>query len=132
MDDPRALLAAVHSRLNKDGLIFVTGLVASGFDMSVLGLKNLYLYPPDRANCFTLQDLQQLLEQSGFTLLEVSTPGVLDVEIVHTHLQHDPSIHVSAFESQLLQAPGDTRQAFQTFLQQQGLSSFARLVGKKS
>lgn len=131
VDDPVALLEAVAQRLAPEGLVFVTALVASGFDLSVLGLRNLYLYPPDRANCFSLQGLSQLLEQHGFTLLEVSTPGVLDVEIVRAHLEHDPALPLSPFERQLLNADGDTHKAFQSFLQQQGLSSFARLVGRK-
>lgn len=131
VDDPAALIEAVSGCLVDGGLLFVTALVASGFDVAVLGTRNLYLYPPDRANCFSLQGLSALLERYGFTLLEVSTPGVLDVEIVQTHCQRDPTIPLSPFERQLLQSEPETRQSFQTFLQQRGMSSFARLVGRK-
>jgi len=131
VDDPAALLRAVTDRLATGGLVFVTALVASGFDLAVLGLRNLYLYPPDRTNAFTLVGLSTLMERSGLTLQEVSTPGVLDVEIVKAHAQRDPSLPLSAFERQLLSADRDTQQAFQAFLQQQGLSSFARLVARK-
>ena len=131
VDDPVALLHAVHQRLVPGGLLFVTALVASGFDMAVLGLRNLYLYPPDRTNCFTLQGLQSVLERAGFGLLEVSTPGVLDLEIVQAHRRQDPALALSAFEEQLLAVDQETREAFQAFLQQQRLSSFARLVARK-
>ncbi|HBH97897.1 MAG TPA: SAM-dependent methyltransferase, partial [Candidatus Omnitrophica bacterium] len=80
---------------------------------------------------FSLQGLKRLWQQAGFTLVEVSTPGMLDVEIVQRHLTHDPSLPLSAFERHLLDADQETRDAFQAFLQQQGLSSFARLVVKK-
>jgi hypothetical protein len=71
------------------------------------------------------------LTRAGFTLLEVSTPGVLDVEIVQAHLRHDPSLPLSAFERQLLAADVETHAAFQSFLQEHGMSSFARIVGRK-
>lgn len=131
VDDPAALLRGVAGCLASGGLLFITALVCSGFDMAVLGLRNLYLYPPDRANCFSLRGLEQLLTRSGFSLLEASTPGVLDVEIVKAHLQREPSLPLSPFERQLLNANSETHETFQTFLQQRGLSSFARIVGRK-
>jgi len=131
VDDPLALLRGVRSYLKDDGLIFVTGLVCSGFDFTVLGRNNLYLYPPDRTNCFSLTGLTELLNQSGFVPLEISTPGVLDVEIVLAHLGHDPAIPLSSFERRLLAANPETRAAFQAFLQERGLSSFARIVARK-
>ncbi len=131
VDDPAALLAAVRDRVADGGLLFVTALVSTGFDVAVLGLRNMYLYPPDRTNCFSLQGLEVLLRQAGFTLLEVSTPGVLDVEIVQTHLRHDPSLPLSGFDRQLLGADRQTLEAFQTFLQQNRMSSFARIIGRK-
>ena len=131
VDDPVALLRGISRHLDEGGLLFVTALVCSGFDLAVLGLYSLYLYPPDRANCFSLQGLSRLLEHEGFVLLEVSTPGVLDVEIVLAHLHHDPALPLSTFERQLLDADGETHAAFQAFLQQQGLSSFARIVARK-
>ncbi len=132
VDDPAALAKAVAGRLAAGGLLFVTALVSSGFDIAVLGLNNLYVYPPDRANCFSLSGLSRLLTDAGFSLVEVSTPGVLDVEIVRAHLRHDPTIRLSAFEQQLIDADSQTLERLQAFLQQQRLSSFARIVAKKT
>ncbi len=132
VDDPGGLLRGAFARMVSGGLLFVTALVASGFDLEVLGLKNLYLYPPDRTNCFSLRGLRQLLEKQGFKLLEVSTPGVLDVEIVQAHLQVDPSLPLSCFEREIVGADAETRSEFQSFLQRMGLSSFARIVAKKT
>ncbi len=131
VDDPERLVKAVANHLREGGLLFVTALVSSGFDVAVLGLRNLYLYPPDRANCFSLSGLCKLLTRSGLSLLEVSTPGVLDVEIVQAHLKQDPGLALSAFEWELMQAEPHTREAFQAFLQAQGLSSFARIVARR-
>ena len=131
VDDPAALLRGVHQQLAPGGLVFVTALVSSGFDMATLGLQNRYLYPPDRTNCLSLHGLSMLITKAGFGLLEVSTPGVLDVEVVQAHLEQHPGMAVSVFERQLAEAGEETRMAFQTFLQEQGLSSFARIVGRK-
>jgi len=130
-DDPQALIKAAHRRIAQNGLIFITALVTSGFDFCVLGLNNRYLCPPDRTNSFSLQGLEAFIKEAGFQLLEVSTPGILDVEIVQAHLKHDPDIKLSPFERQLLSSDDDTRHRFQAFLQERGLSSFARIVGRK-
>lgn len=132
VDDPLGLLQAVASTLDEGDLILVTALVASGFDATVLGLRNFYLYPPDRTNCFSVAGLEALLRRTGFDLLEVSTPGVLDVEVVEAHLQHDPTIPLSAFERQIVESDSQAREGFQTFLQQQRMSSFARVVGRRT
>lgn len=129
--DPRRLLQQLVPNLKKGGLLFVTALVASGFDMKVLGSKSAYLYPPDRANCFSLKGLTQLLESSGLKLIEVSTPGVLDVEVVKAHIQQGWYSPASAFERQLLSSEPEVLNAFQQFLQQTQLSSFARIVAEK-
>lgn len=130
--DPVALLHAVSRQLEPGALLFLTAQVSSGFDIATLGVRDLYLYPPDRTNCFSLKGLEMLLEHAGFTCLELSTPGVLDVEVVLAHSNHDPALPLSAFERQLLAAPSETRSAFQAFLQENRMSSFARVVARKS
>lgn len=130
--DPAALFQAVARSLKKGGMIFVTALVASGFDATLLGKENAYLFPPDRANFFSLKDLKTLVSRAGFQLLEVSTPGVLDVEVVKSHWARNPNLSLSVFERSLLTADTETQEAFQNFLQQSNLSSFARLVGVKN
>ncbi len=130
-DDPAALLREVAGRLVEGGLLFVTALLSSGFDFAVLGTRNLYLCPPDRTNCFSLAGISKFLEQSGFILQEVSTPGVLDRQIVQAHAQRDPSLPLSTFEKVLISSGPETQRSFQEFLQQRTLSSFARIVAKK-
>lgn len=132
VSDPDCLLKTVSKCLIPGGLVFITGLVSSGFDMTVLGIHNAYLYPPDRTNCFSLSGLRQFVKNAGFTLLEVSTPGVLDLEIVKSHLAFDPDLSLSPFEKRLLSADSETQSAFQSFLQQSHFSSFARILAKKN
>jgi len=128
---PDQLLKNVYACLNPSGLLFVTALVSSGFDTMVLEKKNAYLYPPDRTNCFSLEGLKKILTRSGFRLVEVSTPGVLDVEVVQAHLAKGVSPSLSTFEQQLFRADSETILNFQKFLQQSSMSSFARIVAVK-
>ncbi len=130
-DDPVRLLEGAQSCLSKGGLLFVTALVASGFDFQALGTNNRYFYPPDRTNCFTLKGLRRLLEKFKLELVEVSTPGVLDVEIVRAHLIQDPSLPISRFERAIALSDEAVQQAFQSFLQEKGFSSYARLAARK-
>src|SRR5439155_24285794 len=101
------------------------------FDTPVLWTRTVYLYPPDRTNCFSLRGVEMLLTRAGFELLEVSTPGVLDVEIVRAHVERDAGIPLSRFERELLAGDDQVHSAFQTFLQQNGMSSFARMVARR-
>ena len=128
--DPAALLRAVVAKVDRGGLVFVTALVSSGFDIAALGLNNLYVYPPDRTNCFSVTGLVKLLKSCGLTPVEVSTPGVFDVEIVRAHVQQDRALKLSGFESRIIEADLEKREAFQTFLQENLMSSFARIVGR--
>ena len=130
VSDPAALLKSVVGRLERNGLVFVTALVSSGFDVAALGLNNMYVYPPDRTNCFSVTGLVKLLKSCGLTPVEVSTPGVLDVEIVRAHIQQDPGLKLSGFERRIIEADPEKRESFQTFLQENLMSSFARIVGR--
>ena len=65
------------------------------------------------------------------SIVEISTPGVLDVEIVNAH-RHLDDVTLSPFETQLLDSDQETREAFQTFLQQNRMSSFARIVARRA
>jgi hypothetical protein len=129
--DPSMLLQRVSRGLKKEGLLFLTALVSSGFDITVLGLENLYIYPPDRTNCFSIAGLIKLLRSNGFAPVEVSTPGVLDVEIVEAHRKHNANIVLSPFERQLLSGDAERKQAVQVFLQENLMSSFARIVARR-
>jgi len=65
-------------------------------------------------------------------LLELSTPGQLDVELVQHALQADPSISVPGFVRYLLHERDALAHAdFQAFLQKHRLSSHVRVAAKK-
>jgi hypothetical protein len=129
--DPARLLEAVAALLPPGGLVFLTALMASGFEVRVLGPQCRYLFPPDKAHCFSLQAIEGLLEHAGFEVLESSTPGVLDCDSVLQHVKSGIDVARSSFEEAILAADEEVRRAFQEFLQFARLSSFGRFVGRR-
>jgi 2-polyprenyl-3-methyl-5-hydroxy-6-metoxy-1,4-benzoquinol methylase/Zn ribbon nucleic-acid-binding protein len=81
LSSPRAFLEEVGAVLPPGGLFVISTPNSAGFDFTALGELssgvNFYNlnYPNARA-------LSELLEQSGFDVLEVETPGRLDAELV--------------------------------------------------
>ena len=130
--DVAGLVATVRGMLNKGGLCFLTAILASGFDVKELGPFARNIYPPDRLNVFSVKGLKILMEANGFECLELSTPGILDVEIVAESIKADPLIPVSSFTRDLvLSADEGVRRAFQEFLQANLLSSYGRILVRK-
>jgi hypothetical protein len=130
--DVAGLFKQLHGTLNDGGLIFLTGIFASGFDIKVLGEHAENIYPPDRLNVFTVEGIKKLAEVHGYECLELSTPGILDVDFVAKALREEASIEVSVFVRDLaLNSNDETRRAFQDFLQANLLSSYGRVCLRK-
>ncbi len=129
---PDGLLRKVGQILRPGGLVFMTAITASGFDVQVLWERAENLYPPDRLNIFTVEGLRTLFERHGFECLELSTPGVLDVDIVAKAFKDDPQIPLPRFVRYLLsQKDPQIKKAFQEFLQANRMSSYARILLRK-
>ena len=60
----------------------ITTLSGQGFDIQLLWEKSKSLNPPHHLNFFNPESISLLLERSGFKIMEISTPGRLDWDIV--------------------------------------------------
>lgn len=130
--DIDSLLGSVSRMLKPNGLCFITTLSISGFDLQILREESNSIFPPDRINVFSLEGINLLFKKYGFECIELSTPGLLDVEIVATALKKNPSLKLSAFIKYLItKRDMDAHKAFQEFLQMNQLSSYVRAVFKK-
>ena len=130
--NPEAFLQQLHAGLIADGLLFLTTRTSSGFDLQMLGEKAPYIFVPEHLNLLSIDGLGRLLQRSGFELIELSTPGQLDVEMVIQACASDPNIVLPPFAKTLLlerdrHAHGD----FQAFLQKHRLSSHVRIAARK-
>lgn len=129
---PLDFLTAAHQSLATGGLLFFTTRTISGFDLQVLWDKAPYIYVPEHLNLLSIDGIRELLDRAGFTLIELSTPGQLDVELTLGAIRQDPSIRVPPFIRYLLNHRDHAAHAdFQEFLQKHRLSSHIRVAGQK-
>lgn len=130
--DVELFLKTINALLCKGGLCFVTTISISGFDLQVLWGDSTSIFPPDRINVFSRAGLELLFKRHGFDIIEYSTPGFLDLDIVRNAARKDPSIELPRFVETILRNGDDqVCRDFQDFLQLSKLSSFVRIVLRK-
>lgn len=129
---PAELLGLIHSMLEPGGLAFLTTRTISGFDLQMLWDRAPYIYVPEHLNLMSIEGLERLFARAGFHVIELSTPGQLDVELTRQAVADDPSIPLPRFFSYMLERRGeDTLAEFQAFLQKNRLSSHIRVAAQK-
>ena len=131
--DPDALFASARATLSPGGLFLGSTTLISGFDLQVLWDRSETIYPPERLNLFSLEGMLELFNRHGFEALEFSTPGMFDVEIVKRALRSNPDDDWPRFVRYLVEnRDDDALQTFQEYLQKYCLSSFGRIVLRRS
>lgn len=130
--DVDTLLKTTKKMLCKGGLCFITTISISGFDLQVLWENSRSIFPVDRINVLSQKGLELLFGRHGFEILEFSTPGVLDFDIVESEYKKHPDLQIPRFIRTVLERDDEQlRQDFQNFLQVNRLSSFVRMVLRK-
>ena len=132
-----AQVAGDCGRMVRDGGIFFARTPnCDGFEMSVLGTAHSYFTPLEGMAGYTLPSMETFLRIGGFEVLELSTPGALDLNIVRQHvevfgcaLDAGPFLHRLIFEdSEEMEA---ARKDFTRFLAANRMSSLMQAVGRK-
>jgi hypothetical protein len=67
----------------------MTGLDVEGFDIQVLRERSISVSPPYHLNFVSCKGFETLLRHAGFDGVELSTPGVLGVDIVYNSFLAD-------------------------------------------
>jgi SAM-dependent methyltransferase len=125
---PEEFLRSVHSILGRNGLLILTTLSAAGLDIQVLWEKSKSVSPPHHLNFLIPSSIGFLLERSGFELLEVSTPGKLDVSILENNIDLIEDRFIVGF---LRNSGEQTKREFQEFISRNNLSSHMMAVARK-
>jgi SAM-dependent methyltransferase len=128
VQDPRAFLESCKRLLKSGDLLILTTLNGQGLDIQVLWEKSKSVHPPHHINFFNPHSIGLLLERTGFRVLEVSTPGKLDVSILENNL--GKVVFDRSWESFLAQLGEDGKERFQQFLVDHGLSSHMMVVAQ--
>ena len=128
---PREFLIACRTLLSRNGLIFITCPNMHGFDISLLREKSKSV-GGEHINMFNPRSLQLLLNRCGFEVLSMTTPGVLDAELVRKSiLQGVYDTSNEPFLKRLLIDEWDSLgPPFQRFLSENLMSSHMMAVAK--
>jgi len=132
LSSPLSLITSAHKALGPGGMLFLSMTASTGFDIQVLWDRAARIFPPDHLNLFSPEGIEKCLNRQGFELIELSTPGQLDVDIVRNVIENEPDLKISPFLKYLLQKrEEESRQELQEFLQRFKLSSYMRVVAQK-
>lgn len=128
---PVEFLDAARRLLLPGGVLMFTTLTASGWDIRTLWERSKSVSPPHHINLMTTEGLSALVTRAGFEIIEVATPGQLDVDIVGNMIDQDAGVPLDRFSKYLLQHRGpEVREALQAFLQAYKLSSHVRILAR--
>ncbi len=115
-----------------NGLFFFTTRTISGFDLQMLWDKTPYVFVPEHLNLLSIDGLSRLITHVGMDLVELSTPGQLDVELTRHAIKQDPTIELPPFIRYLLEERDELAHAdFQAYLQKHRLSSHVRVAAAR-
>lgn len=126
LHNPDSFIEKCRGVLNDEGILILTTLNWNGFDIQVLQEKSNSIHPPHHINFFTPESISILLKRHGFEVLEVSTPGKLDVDIAKKQI----SDIENPFICRILNGNDIVKSKFQTFLQESCLSSHMMIVAR--
>lgn len=126
------LVEAFKLMLSPGGVIFATSPVASGFEIQTLWERSLTIFPPDKLNLPTVDGLQQIFSLPAWEILELSTPGMFDVEMVRRAIEAEPDATWPRVVRALVERSDNAgRTSLVELLQARRLTNFARLVVRR-
>jgi hypothetical protein len=127
---PYRLLERVSDKIKKDGLLFITCRAGSGYDVLSLLDRSESIFPLDHIILPSPEGMKYLMENAGFEVLEITTPGLLDLKYIEKSSDNIPKDQY--FLRYILKRNNkDLLDRMQAFLQRNNLSSHLRCVARK-
>lgn len=126
---PEVHLSNLNRRMKLGALLFLSARVGTGVDILVLR-EHAQIYPYEYVTLLSRQGLTNVLKEAGFTLLDYSTPGVMDVGYIYSNRAFIPPDDLF-LRNLIFDSDQATLREFQRFLQKSGSSSYAHIVARK-
>ena len=128
--DPQIFLKTCHHLLDESGVLIMSTPNVQGFDMSILMEDSPNICAPAHLNYFCPDSIKRLLRACNFTVIDLCTPGQLDVDIVRNATPE----HLDRFVKVLLfdRWSKEWGEILQEFLSNNLLSSHMLVVARKS
>lgn len=131
--DPFDFLSDCYNKLTKNGILMLSTPNGEGFDFKILKEKTENIVPPEHIQFFNPVSIKLLLSKIGFKVLDISTPGILDVEIIKRQIKDNfLELENNEFINFIYKLEDSTLEKnFQDFLQKSNLSSHMLVFARK-
>ena len=129
LDSPLNFVRHLYGLMNKGDIFVMTTLSGTGFDIELLGEHSKAVTPPHHVNFFNPSSLALFLQDLGFDIVHIETPGQLDVDIAAKQADRVSDKFWRAFLNKSTQ---EDRDRLQSALVENHLSSHMLLVCTKS
>lgn len=127
--DPVSFLRVLYRLARPEAYVLVSTLGVDGFDIQTLWQHSNSIFPPHHINFLSVRGFEAAFLRAGFTDVQVTTPGKLDVDIVRNAYKSDPAVLGGNRFARLLVADESRAKAFQEFLAASRLSSHCWVLG---
>jgi len=128
LHDPKDFLLNLYNCMNSGDLFIFTTLSGMGLDIQLLVENAKALSPPHHLNFLNPKSAKELLENCGFSVLEATTPGKLDIDILERNKKF---INDNFWINFLDYANEDEKDKMQNFISSSGLSSHMMITSIK-
>lgn len=128
--DPNIFLKKISKILSKKGIIVFTCPNGQGFDVQLLK-KYSDTIDHEHLNYFNLESIQEMLKKNNFKIIEICTPGKLDIDIIKAKIsKKNTKIKLDFFYKKILDSE-KLSDNFQKFITDNFLSSNMWVVAEK-
>ena len=129
--DPGEFLKKCYKNLKENGVLIMTFPNYNGFDISTLrevsdSISHTHL------NYFNEKSISLLLEAAGYTDIGITTPGVMDVDLVRNKILKGLFAPNPFIRDLCIDKPDEVRERFQQFLIEQKMSSNMMVIARKN
>jgi SAM-dependent methyltransferase len=131
LHEPKMFLKKIHGLLKPGGFLFFTTLNGLGFDIQVLWRDSKSLSPPHHLNFFNPRSLSLLLRSTGFRVVECSTPGQLDWDIVESAFLNEGTEIGRLWQTFARYGSAEAKGRLQRWIQEANLSSHMRVIAQR-
>lgn len=128
LHDPKIFLQVLYDLMESDDSFIFTTLSGMGIDIQALWQNSKAVSPPMHLNFFNPKSIEKLLSNIGFKVIEISTPGKLDIDIMTNNID---KINDKFWTNYLEYSTRDEKHEMQKFISQNKLSSHMMVVCQK-
>ena len=134
--DPKGTLEHCFTAMTKGGHIVITVPNIEGIEFEILEDKHSNIAPPSHLNYFSPQTLTDILIKYGFEIVELDTPGLLDVSNLNIFMNKDDTLssgnnsldHILKSSDE---GSDEAREKFQQVIAESNKSGHLRVIAKK-